>query len=170
MPVNATARMIQKDKRFLPHVLPIEVGTVVDFPNLDPIFHNAFSSFDGQIFDIGLYAPSTSRSVRFSRKGIVRVFCNIHASMSAVIIVLDTPFFVTPIGDGRFVLQNVPPGDYTMRVFDERAKPEYFGLTGEATEGNCRWIESAASQYLGGRLSASRAQKQIRHGLSSQRT
>src|SRR5947209_5901702 len=76
--------LLQKDKTFSPHVLAITVGSTVDFPNADPIFHNAFSVFDGQIFDVGLYPPGTSRSVHFHRPGVVRVFCNIHPSMSAV--------------------------------------------------------------------------------------
>jgi len=82
------ATMLQKDKTFTPHVLAIPMGTVVDFPNADPIFHNAFSSYSGQIFDIGLYPPGSTRSVRFAREGVVRVFCNIHAEMSAVIVVV----------------------------------------------------------------------------------
>src|SRR5204863_367127 len=91
-PAPGQARMLQKDKTFIPHVLPITVGTTVDFPNADPIFHNAFSNYNGQLFDIGLYAPGSSRSVRFKSAGIVRVFCNIHANMSAVIVVLATPY------------------------------------------------------------------------------
>src|SRR6185369_3436875 len=78
------ARMIQSDKRFTPHVLVVPVGSRVDFPNMDPIFHNAFSNFDGQLFDVGLYPPGSSRSVKFDRVGVVRVFCNIHPMMSAV--------------------------------------------------------------------------------------
>jgi plastocyanin len=118
------ARMIQRNKHFVPHVLPVEVGTVVDFPNLDPIFHNAFSNFDGQIFDIGLYPPGTSRSVSFRRTGIVRVFCNIHSTMSAVIVVVGTPYFVLADAEGNLMMSNVPPGEYTLHVFDERATPE----------------------------------------------
>ena len=95
-------------------------GTTIDFPNGDPIFHSAFSTYGGQIFDLGLYAPGTSRSVRFRRPGIVRVFCNIHPSMSAVILVLSTPYFVVTQRDGSFRL-DVPPGSYDMDVFHERA-------------------------------------------------
>jgi plastocyanin len=115
------ARMVQKNKTFAPHVLAIPVGTVVDFPNFDPIFHNAFSNYNGQIFDVGLYPPGTSRAVRFSRPGIVRVFCNIHAGMSAVIAVLNTPWFTVTGSDGKFVIPNVPDGDYSLHVFHERA-------------------------------------------------
>lgn len=114
------ATMLQKNKMFSPHLLPVTTGTTVDFPNADPIFHNAFSSYSGQIFDVGLYPPGTNRAVRFSRAGAVRVFCNIHPTMSAVILVLDTPYFATTAKDGSFEL-NLPPGDYDVKVFHERA-------------------------------------------------
>jgi plastocyanin len=111
----------QKEKTFSPHMLAIPVGSYVDFPNLDPIFHNAFSSYSGQIFDVGLYPPGTSRSVRFTREGVVRVFCNIHSSMSAMIVVLATPYFAVTRRDGSFVLPDVPPGQYMLRVVHERS-------------------------------------------------
>jgi plastocyanin len=113
--------MLQKDKTFSPHVLAVAAGSVVEFPNADPIFHNAFSSYSGQIFDIGLYPPGTTRSVRFAREGVVRVFCNIHASMSAVIVVVGSPYFAITKRDGTFEIANVPPGDYHLTVFHERA-------------------------------------------------
>ncbi len=119
--VDVHVRMLQKNKTFIPHVLAVAAGTYVDFPNDDPIFHNAFSSYNGQIFDLGLYAPGSTKSVRFSREGIVRVFCNIHSSMSAVIVVLPTPYFATTAPDGSYLIQNVPPGDYELSVFHERA-------------------------------------------------
>ena len=118
---SAHATMLQKNKIFSPHILAIAAGTYVDFPNDDPIFHNAFSSYNGQLFDLSLYAPGTSKSVRFSREGIVRVFCNIHSSMSAVIVVLPTHYFSTTGRDGTFQIPNVPPGEYQLSVFHERA-------------------------------------------------
>jgi plastocyanin len=118
------AVMLQKSKMFTPHVLAIEVGGSVRFPNLDPIFHNAFSNFNGQIFDVGLYKPGSSRTVPFRSDGIVRVFCNIHPQMSAVIAVLPTPYFAVSDKSGVFEISNVPPGDYAFHVFHERASPE----------------------------------------------
>ena len=99
------AVMLQKDKMFSPHVLAIQAGALVEFPNADPIFHNAFSSYNGQVFDIGLYPPGTTRSVRFARPGVVRVFCNIHASMSALIVVVASPYFAP---QSRMELSTLP--------------------------------------------------------------
>jgi plastocyanin len=132
-PVSATpvipasagrTQMVQKNKTFTPHVLAITVGTVVDFPNFDPIFHNAFSNYNGQIFDIGLYPPGTTKSLAFRREGVVRVFCNIHPTMSAVIVVLKSPYFATSAKTGGFQIPNVPAGSYRTHVFHERAAAE----------------------------------------------
>jgi plastocyanin len=120
LPPAAHATMVQKGKMFTPHILPVMAGTTVDFPNSDPIFHNAFSSYNGQIFDVGLYPPGTSRSVRFTRLGVLRVFCNIHPAMSAIILVLNTPYFVKTTKNGFFEM-NLPPGEYDLSVFHERA-------------------------------------------------
>lgn len=111
----------QRGKRFLPHVIAVPVGSQVDFPNHDPIFHNAFSNFAGQPFDTGLYAPGTSQKITFRRAGVVRVFCNIHAQMSAVIVVVPSPHLAVTGPGGSFRMDNVPPGDYTLKVFHERA-------------------------------------------------
>ena len=108
---------------FNPHVLPVQVGTAVDFPNSDPIFHNAFSNYEGQVFDLQLYAPKTTRRVVFRRPGIVHVFCNVHEGMSAVIAVLPTPYFALTGADGRFQIQ-VPPGAYKLQVWNEHGQPE----------------------------------------------
>ncbi len=118
------AVMQQKGKKFVPHILAISEGSSVDFPNLDPIFHSAFSNFEGQIFDIALYAPGSSRTVHFERPGVVRVFCNIHPTMSAVIVVVDSSHFAITKNDGSYALANVAPGKYELHFFHERATPE----------------------------------------------
>ena len=124
LPQPGRSRMLQKDKTFLPHVLPVMVGSTVDFPNLDPIFHNAFSNFAGQPFDVGLYPPGTSQKVHFVRDGIVRVFCNIHPTMSAVIVVVRSPYIAISKKDGSFSIEGVEPGEYRLRVFHERASDQ----------------------------------------------
>jgi len=120
-PKSAHVEMIQKDKTFSPHVLPILIGTTIDFPNYDPIFHNAFSNYNGQIFDIGLYPPGTTKFIVFRREGVVRVFCNIHPTMSAVIVVLKSPHFCVSNKSGDLQMTGIPAGSYRMHVFHERA-------------------------------------------------
>ena len=115
--------MNQRNKMFMPHVLAIEVGTAVDFPNNDPIMHNVFSNYDGQVFDLQLFAPQTARRVVFRRPGMVRVFCNIHETMNAAIAVLPTPYFAVTDGTGRFEIQ-APAGDYRLQFWHERAQPD----------------------------------------------
>ena len=115
--------MGQRNQVFVPHVLAVEIGTAVDFPNNDPIVHNVFSNYDGQVFDLQLYAPQTARRVVFRRPGIVRIFCNIHEAMSAVIAVLPTPYFAVTDRTGRFEIQ-APVGDYRLQFWHERAQPD----------------------------------------------
>jgi plastocyanin len=120
-PTPLRARMLQKDKTFTPHVLIVPVGSIVDFPNVDPVFHNAFSNYNGQIFDVGLYPPGGNRSVHFARPGIVRIFCNIHSTMTAIVAVVDSSWYDTTKADGHFELRDVPAGEYLLKVFHERA-------------------------------------------------
>ena len=119
--VPAAASIAHKNKTFLPHVAAVRTGSKVSFPNQDPFFHNAFSNYDGQIFDVGLHAPGTAREVTFRRPGIVRMFCNIHPTMSAVIVVLETPWFAVSNAKGAFQIADVPVGEYRLHVFHERA-------------------------------------------------
>jgi plastocyanin len=116
-----TAQMTQKKKHFNPSIVALPAGSTVSFPNFDPIFHNAFSNFAGQIFDVGLYPPGTVPKVLFKHAGIVRVFCNIHPTMSAVIVVLDTPYMALSNRDGSFRIDDVKPGEYRLHLFHERA-------------------------------------------------
>jgi hypothetical protein len=124
LPVPKHALMEQRDKTFKPHVVAIPVGGTVDFPNLDPFYHNAFSNFAGQPFDLPLYPPGTTRSVTFRRPGIVRVFCQIHSLMSAIIAVVDTPWYTVTPETGQFRMDGVPAGEYQLRIFHERALPD----------------------------------------------
>ena len=117
-------RMLQQNKKFVPHLLAIPVGTTVEFPNLDPIFHSAFSNIDGQPFDIGLYPPGSTRRVHFRRPGVVRIFCNIHQSMSAVIVVAPTPWIAVSGRGGAFSIDGIEPGKYRLHFFYERATQE----------------------------------------------
>jgi len=115
-------KILQQHKRFEPHVLAIPVGSVVDFPNLDPFFHNVFSMFDGKRFDLGLYEAGASHSVTFDHAGVVYIFCNIHPEMSAVVVVTDTPYYATSDHSGKFSIPDVPLGRYLVTVWHERGK------------------------------------------------
>ena len=116
---------------------PVRTGSKVTCPNLDPFFHNAFSNYDGQAFDIGLHPPGSAREVKFIRPGVVRLFCNIHPTMSAVIVVLNTPWFAVSNAKGTFRIADVPPGDYRLNLFHERALSHVLGkLERQITVGN----------------------------------
>jgi len=113
------AVMDQRGERFVPHILAITTGTIVDFPNSDHIYHNVFSLSKTKRFDLGRYAAGKSQPVRFDRPGIVRVFCDIHSHMNAFILVFSHPFFALTDNDGRFHIDNVPPGTYNLIAWNE---------------------------------------------------
>jgi plastocyanin len=119
----AHASIPQRDEQFTPHVLPVYRGTTVEFPNADDVFHNVFSLSGAKTFDLGRYPRGTSKSVVFDKSGSVQVFCHIHSDMSAVVLVLDNPYFAVPSDAGRYVIDGVPPGDYTVMGWHERIKP-----------------------------------------------
>jgi plastocyanin len=124
VPAVPHPRLTQKNKSFDPHVLIVPVGSIVDFPNRDPFFHNVFSLFDGKRFDLGLYEAGSTREVRFDKPGISYIFCNIHAQMSAVVIALDTSYYTVSDAHGEVVISNVPAGRYLLHVWYEGAPPE----------------------------------------------
>jgi plastocyanin len=125
-------RLVQKDKRFDPHILVVPVGSAVEFPNHDPFFHNVFSLFEGKRFDLGLYEAGTTRLVHFDRAGVSYIFCNIHPEMSAVVIALKTPFYAISEASGKVSISNVPNGRYEMQVWAEGTNPDNLkGLTRE---------------------------------------
>jgi len=111
--------MDQRNETFVPHVLAITTGTTVDFPNSDRIYHNVFSLSRTKSFDLGRYAAGRSKSIRFDRPGIVRVFCDIHSHMSAFILVFNHPFFAMTDAEGRYRIENIPPGSYNVVAWNE---------------------------------------------------
>ena len=111
--------LVQKNRSFSPHLLVVPVGSQVQFPNEDPFYHNVFSLFDGQRFDLGLYEAGSSRTVTFSREGASYIFCNIHPEMSAVVIALATPYYATADSQQSLLFHGVPPGDYELHAWIE---------------------------------------------------
>jgi plastocyanin len=129
--INATTRqphpnnyrLIQKGKQFTPHLLVVPTGSSVEFPNLDPFYHNVFSLFNGKRFDLGLYEAGTSKIVHFDREGASYIFCNIHPEMGAVVLSLSTPYYAMASAQGLVTIHNVPPGSYRLSVWSENGLP-----------------------------------------------
>jgi plastocyanin len=111
--------MDQRRETFVPHLLAITTGTIVDFPNGDPFYHNVFSLSKANRFDLGRYATGKLKSVEFTQPGIVRVFCEIHSHMNAFILVFTHPFFALTDEIGRYRIDNVPPGTYNVVAWNE---------------------------------------------------
>jgi plastocyanin len=121
---SARVSLDQRNETFVPRLLAITAGTTVDFPNHDRTYHNVFSLSKAKRFDLGRYAAGTSKSVRFDRPGIVRVFCDIHSHMSAFILVFGHRFFAVTDNEGRYQIDGVPPGTYTLSAWYEGAVRE----------------------------------------------
>jgi plastocyanin len=122
-PTGGGLAIRQEGLAFSPHVLPVLKGSIVAFPNTDPVFHNVFSLSRAASFDLGRYPRGEAKSVRFDAPGVVKVFCHIHSDMSAVVLVLDNPFFAVPGAAGDFRIDGIPPGEYRAMAWHERARP-----------------------------------------------
>ena len=119
-PVNAIVD--QRGKRFIPHISVVPKGSTVNFPNNDEIFHNIFAEYRAARFDFGMYPKGTSKKQTFKEPGLVALLCNVHAEMSAYIYVVDTAYYTITDGSGRFKLDNVKPGRYTLNVWHESGR------------------------------------------------
>ncbi len=109
----------QRNEAFVPYVLAVSVGTTVEFPNHDRTYHNVFSLSKTKRFDLGRYPQGESKSLRFDRPGVVRVFCEIHSHMSAFILVFAHRFFAATDAEGRYRIDDVPPGTYTLVAWND---------------------------------------------------
>ena len=124
---NGTAPRVLIDQRsetFVPHLVAVTAGSEVEFPNSDETYHNVFSLSPLRSFDLGRYASGRSRSVRFDRPGIIRVFCDIHSHMSAFVLVFNHRFFAVTDDEGRYRIEGVPPGTYTVVRWHELFDPQ----------------------------------------------
>jgi plastocyanin len=110
----------QRNETFVPRVVAVTVGSRVEFPNDDPIYHNVFSLSRARTFNLGRYPRGRTRAVQFDKPGIVKVFCDIHSHMSATVLVFDHPWFAVPAEDGRFELPAIPAGDRDITAWHER--------------------------------------------------
>jgi plastocyanin len=127
--VHPTPSMRQRNKTFVPRVLPVKVGTTVEFPNLDPFYHNVFSYSKLKKFDLGRYSSGQSKSLTFESPGVVKVFCEIHSQMKGYIVVLDTDAFTLPDADGSFKIESVPAGKYTLVAWHPSFDPRTISVT-----------------------------------------
>ena len=114
---NRVAILDQTHENFVPHVLPILVGTTVKFLNSDDVYHNVFSYSPAKSFDLGRYAKGQSRSIKFDKLGVVKIYCDIHTHMNAFILILKNPYFTTTDDEGNFTIKGVPPGTYTLKAW-----------------------------------------------------
>jgi plastocyanin len=124
-----TRRVTQKGAQFYPHVLPIVVGTTVEWPNNDEILHNVFSFSEPKQFDLGLYKSPAVKPVTFDQPGRVDVFCSIHTRMSCIVLVLENPFFVTTNDKGNYYIPNIPAGTYRVKAWHERLPSQVREIT-----------------------------------------
>ena len=115
--VRPKAVLDQRNLSFSPRVLAVRVGTTVEFPNNDRVFHDVFSFRDGKKFELGLYPVGVVKQVPFDRAGLSRVFCNIHPAMAAYVLAVDTPYFAVSDRQGRFTIAEIPPGTYTYHAW-----------------------------------------------------
>lgn len=113
------AVMDQSGTRFVPRILPVEVGSEVKFLNSDPLFHNVFSLSPAKKFDLGRYPRGASKSVTFDTPGVVQVFCDIHSQMVGFVVVTESPYFTLLAEDGSFHISEVPSGDYSVVIWAE---------------------------------------------------
>jgi plastocyanin len=111
----------QRGKTFAPHVMAVPVGSTVSFPNFDPIFHNVFSLSKAKPFDLGMYKNGETREVKLDKPGIVRLGCNLHANMSAYLIVVDAPHYVIVESDGSYSFKSLAPGKYRVQAWNEQS-------------------------------------------------
>lgn len=123
-PPKDKPRMDQRDRKFVPLALPVLVGTTVTFPNGDDEYHNVFSHSKAKELELGRYGKGETKEVTFDKPGVVRLRCEVHSSMHAVIVVLENPWFATTDDRGRFVIKGVPPGKYQVYAFHEDYVPK----------------------------------------------
>jgi len=133
-PARRTAIMDQKNRMFVPHVLPIQTGTSVRFPNSDDIRHQVYSFSAAKTFQLPLYTGTPSNPIVFDKAGVASLGCNIHDRMSAYIVVVDTPHFAATGGNGRVSLESLAAGKYSVHVWHPELRAEPVSVTVTSTQ------------------------------------
>ena len=146
-PVAVANSVTSKDKRFDPRILAVPKGTTVKFPNVDSIYHNAFSLSPGNAFDMGLYRKGASRDVVLKNPGIVRVYCNIHPDMAASVVVVDGNAFAVVQADGSYRIDGIPPGRHEVHIWSDVAGEQVVTLAFEADRTTAWSPELDATKY-----------------------
>jgi plastocyanin len=118
---EAAVEVQQLDRRFMPDLVVVPVGSTVSFPNMDPIFHNIYSLSKAKTFDLGSYDKGETRKVMFPKPGIVDVYCHLHPNMAATIVVTPNRWYARPDASGRYSIPDVPPGQYTLVAWHRSA-------------------------------------------------
>ena len=126
---KATAVMDQRNRTFVPHVLPVQTGTAVSFPNSDDVRHQVYSFSPAKTFQLPLYEGTPANPILFDKPGVVTIGCNIHDRMTAYIVVVDTPYFAATSKDGQVTLPNVAAGKYVVRVWHADLKADAAAVT-----------------------------------------
>jgi plastocyanin len=123
-PPKDAVTLDQLNLTFIPHVLPVLVGTTVAFPNSDEVRHNVFSTSPTKRFNLGTYPRGMAKNVTFDKPGVVDLLCNVHSEMSAYVVVVETPYFAVTGKDGSYTIKNVPPGKYVIKTWHEHLKAQ----------------------------------------------
>lgn len=112
--------MDQKDLVFIPHVLPVLLGSTVEFPNGDDIRHNVYSPSPAKRLNLGTYPPGTTKKVTFDKPGVVELRCNVHDEMLAFILVMENPYYALTDASGHFSISGIPSGRYRVKVWHQK--------------------------------------------------
>jgi len=123
-PAPGVAAMGQRDSAFVPHILTVETGTLVEFPNTDKVSHHVYSFSPAKSFELPLYKGNVHEPLKFDRPGVVTLGCNIHDGMLGYILVVETPYFALTDEHGRARLEDLPSGNYTVQVWTPRMREE----------------------------------------------
>ena len=114
----------QRDRMFVPHVSVVTIGTTVDFPNNDSVFHNVFAEYQAKRFDLGMYPRGSVKHQTFNKPGLVALMCSVHSEMGAFIQVVDTPYYAIADRNGQFTIKDVPAGTYVLKVWHESGEAD----------------------------------------------